>query len=151
MTGSDLITFGTRCGTRNGVEIHVFRVETQRDLAYWSRALVQGSHGAAVLIKEVTCGMVYSVTTYWRMNMLNNLRDVLFIVMCIVVASFNQYFFFVFQYYDPKQTVLEVRFYHFYLNTGDDGSIRKAWPWIIANNMFGDCHTPCILKTSFPH
>jgi len=64
MTGSDLITFGTRCGTRNGVEIHVFRVETQRDLAYWSRALVQGSHGAAVLIKEVTCGMVYSVTTY---------------------------------------------------------------------------------------
>ncbi|CAC5357468.1 Alpha-1-syntrophin,Beta-1-syntrophin,Beta-2-syntrophin [Mytilus coruscus] len=55
MTGGDLVTFGTRCGTRNGVEMHVFRVETQRDLAYWSRALVQGSHGAAVLIKEVSC------------------------------------------------------------------------------------------------
>jgi hypothetical protein len=28
-----------------------------------------------------------------KQNMLNNLRDVLFILMCIVVASFNQYFF----------------------------------------------------------
>ena len=64
LTGADLITFGTRCGTRNGVEMHVFRVETQRDLAYWSRALVQGSHGAAVLIKEVTCGMACS-TNVW--------------------------------------------------------------------------------------
>lgn len=54
-SGSDVLTFGTRTGTRNGVETHVFRVETQRDLAYWSRALVQGSHGAAILIKEVTC------------------------------------------------------------------------------------------------
>lgn len=44
--------------------MHVFRVETQRDLAYWSRALVQGSHGAAVLIKEVTCGMACS-TNVW--------------------------------------------------------------------------------------
>ncbi|WAR12636.1 SNTB1-like protein [Mya arenaria] len=30
-------------------------VETQRDLAHWSRALVQGSHGAASIVKEVTC------------------------------------------------------------------------------------------------
>ncbi|OWF36249.1 Beta-1-syntrophin [Mizuhopecten yessoensis] len=56
-TGSEIMTFGTRTGTRNGVEIHVFRVETQRDLAYWSRAFVQGSHGAAALIKEVTCAV----------------------------------------------------------------------------------------------
>ena len=54
-TGADILTFGTRSGTRNGVETHIFRVETQRDLAHWSRALVQGSHGAAMLVKEVTC------------------------------------------------------------------------------------------------
>ena len=54
-SGSDIMTFGTRCGTRNGVETHIFRVETQRDLAYWSRALVQGSHGVAAIIKEVAC------------------------------------------------------------------------------------------------
>lgn len=53
--GADVLTFGTRSGTRNGVETHIFRVETQRDLAYWSRAFVQGSHGAALLIREVTC------------------------------------------------------------------------------------------------
>ena len=54
-TGADILTFGTRSGTRNGVETHIFRVETQRDLAHWSRALVQGSHGSAMLVKEVTC------------------------------------------------------------------------------------------------
>ncbi|KAK3085323.1 hypothetical protein FSP39_001461 [Pinctada imbricata] len=58
-TGADVLTFGTRSGTRNGVETHIFRVETQRDLAYWSRALVQGSHGAAILIKEVTCAVTW--------------------------------------------------------------------------------------------
>ncbi|XP_052817415.1 beta-1-syntrophin-like [Mya arenaria] len=51
----DILTFGTRSGTRNGIETHMFRVETQRDLAHWSRALVQGSHGAASIVKEVTC------------------------------------------------------------------------------------------------
>lgn len=56
--GSEVVTFGTRTGTRNGVETHIFRVETQRDLAYWSRAFIQGSHNAALLIKEVTCGKV---------------------------------------------------------------------------------------------
>ena len=64
-TGSDTLTFGTRSGTRNGVETHIFRVETQRDLAHWSRALVQGSHGAAMLVKEVTCGkgpLIFSST-----------------------------------------------------------------------------------------
>lgn len=53
--GAEVLSFGTRSGTRNGVEMHIFRVETQRDLAHWSRALVQGSHGAAALVKEVTC------------------------------------------------------------------------------------------------
>jgi len=54
-SGTEILTFGTRSGTRNGIETHIFRVETQRDLAHWSRALVQGSHGAAALVKEVTC------------------------------------------------------------------------------------------------
>jgi len=53
--GNEVLTFGTRSGTRQGVEAHVFRVETQRDLSSWSRALVQGTHQAAVLIKEVSC------------------------------------------------------------------------------------------------
>ncbi|CAE1332071.1 Beta-2-syntrophin,Alpha-1-syntrophin,Beta-1-syntrophin,Syntrophin-1 [Acanthosepion pharaonis] len=55
VTESDVLTFGTRSGTRQGIDTHIFRVETQRDLANWSRALVQGAHGAAVLVKEVTC------------------------------------------------------------------------------------------------
>ena len=51
----DSLLFQTRSGTRQGVEMHVFRVETQRDLSSWSRTLVQGAHTAAVLVKEVTC------------------------------------------------------------------------------------------------
>ncbi|NXQ69822.1 SNTB2 protein, partial [Quiscalus mexicanus] len=39
-----------------GVEMHVFRVETHRDLSAWTRVLVQGCHAAAELIKEVTVG-----------------------------------------------------------------------------------------------
>ncbi|XP_023790211.1 beta-2-syntrophin [Cyanistes caeruleus] len=53
--GSDL-TFATRTGSRQGVEMHVFRVETHRDLSAWTRVLVQGCHAAAELIKEVTVG-----------------------------------------------------------------------------------------------
>lgn len=53
--GGEVLTFGTRSGTRQGIEAHVFRVETQRDLSSWSRSLVQGAHTAAVLVKEVSC------------------------------------------------------------------------------------------------
>ena len=53
--GNEVLTFGTRSGTRQGVEAHVFRVETQRDLAAWARALVQGAQQAAMLVKEVAC------------------------------------------------------------------------------------------------
>ena len=49
------LTFGTRTGTRNGIEAHLFRVDTRRDLAAWTRHLVQGSHNAAVLMKEIAC------------------------------------------------------------------------------------------------
>lgn len=34
----------------------MFRVETPRELANWSRNLVQGAHDAASLIKEINCG-----------------------------------------------------------------------------------------------
>lgn len=53
--GSEL-TFATRTGSRQGVEMHVFRVETHRDLSSWTRVLVQGCHAAAELVKEVTVG-----------------------------------------------------------------------------------------------
>ncbi|XP_061577257.1 beta-2-syntrophin [Cololabis saira] len=53
--GSDLV-FATRTGTGRGIESHVFRVETHWDLSSWTRALVQGAHAAAELIKEVSIG-----------------------------------------------------------------------------------------------
>uniref|UniRef100_A0A1A8M811 Beta-2-syntrophin n=3 Tax=Nothobranchius TaxID=28779 RepID=A0A1A8M811_9TELE len=52
---SDLV-FATRTGTGRGVESHIFRVETHWDLSTWTRALVQGVHAAAELIKEVSIG-----------------------------------------------------------------------------------------------
>ncbi|XP_077452617.1 beta-2-syntrophin isoform X2 [Stigmatopora argus] len=52
---SDLV-FGTRTGTGRGIESHIFRVETHWDLSSWTRALVQGAHAAAELIKEVSIG-----------------------------------------------------------------------------------------------
>ncbi|XP_071818259.1 beta-1-syntrophin-like [Apostichopus japonicus] len=51
-TSNDL-TFMTRTGTRDGVEAHVFRIETRRDLAAWMRCLVQGTHSAAEVIREI--------------------------------------------------------------------------------------------------
>lgn len=53
--GSELV-FATRTGTGRGIESHVFRVETHWDLSSWTRALVQGAHAAAELIKEVSIG-----------------------------------------------------------------------------------------------
>uniref|UniRef100_W5K1Z5 Beta-2-syntrophin n=1 Tax=Astyanax mexicanus TaxID=7994 RepID=W5K1Z5_ASTMX len=55
--GADLV-FSTRSGTSRGVESHVFRVETHWDLSSWTRALVQGAHTAAEIIKEVSIGCV---------------------------------------------------------------------------------------------
>uniref|UniRef100_A0A670YW17 Beta-2-syntrophin n=1 Tax=Pseudonaja textilis TaxID=8673 RepID=A0A670YW17_PSETE len=56
--GSDL-SFATRSGSRQGIEVHVFRVETHRDLSTWTRTLVQGCHAAAELVKEVSVGMAW--------------------------------------------------------------------------------------------
>ncbi|XP_032238788.1 beta-1-syntrophin [Nematostella vectensis] len=53
------LSFGTRTGSRKGVEAHLFRVETQRELAHWSRCIVQGAHDAALLIKEINCAVTW--------------------------------------------------------------------------------------------
>lgn len=52
---SDL-TFGLRLGTKHGVETHLFRVDTPKELSTWSHLLVEGCHTAAELIQEVTTG-----------------------------------------------------------------------------------------------
>ncbi|KAG7471972.1 hypothetical protein MATL_G00103640 [Megalops atlanticus] len=51
--GSEL-SFALRSGTRQGVETHVFRVDSAKELSAWTRMLVDGCHGAAELIQEVT-------------------------------------------------------------------------------------------------
>lgn len=50
------LTFGTRTGSRKGVEAHLFRAETPRELAHWCRSIIEGAHSAAALIKEINCG-----------------------------------------------------------------------------------------------
>lgn len=62
--GSELV-FATRTGTGRGIESHIFRVETHWDLSSWTRALVQGAHAAAELIKEVSIGECRCVCNRW--------------------------------------------------------------------------------------
>lgn len=50
------LSFGLRSGTKQGVETHVFRVDSAKELSTWTHLLVEGSHNAAELIKEVTTG-----------------------------------------------------------------------------------------------
>ena len=50
------LTFGTRTGSRKGVEAHLFRAETPRELAHWCRSIIEGAHSAAAIIKEINCG-----------------------------------------------------------------------------------------------
>ncbi|KAG8542106.1 hypothetical protein GDO81_027437 [Engystomops pustulosus] len=52
-------SFATRTGSRQGIETHLFRVETGRDLSLWTRQIVQGCHNAAELIKEITTPCTY--------------------------------------------------------------------------------------------
>lgn len=64
-SGEAVLMFCTRTGTRQGIETHVFRVDIQRDLANWSRAVVQGANDAALIVKEVTCReYTYSFTCF---------------------------------------------------------------------------------------
>lgn len=48
------LTFGLRLGTKQGVETHLFRVDTAKDLSTWTHLLVDGCHSAAELVQEVT-------------------------------------------------------------------------------------------------
>ncbi|XP_078525309.1 beta-2-syntrophin [Lissotriton helveticus] len=57
--GSEL-SFATRTGTRQGIEMHIYRVETHRDLSCWTRILVQGCHAAAELIREISLGCTFN-------------------------------------------------------------------------------------------
>ncbi|NXX62725.1 SNTA1 protein, partial [Scopus umbretta] len=50
------LSFALRSGTRLGVQTHLFSLESPRDLALWTRLLVDGTHGAAELVQEVSAG-----------------------------------------------------------------------------------------------
>lgn len=50
------LSFALRTGTKKGVETHLFSVETHRDLATWTRMLVDGCHNAAECVQEVSTG-----------------------------------------------------------------------------------------------
>lgn len=52
---SDLITFSIRCGTEEGIITHRLKVDTQRDLASWARAIIQGCHNSVANKREVNC------------------------------------------------------------------------------------------------
>ncbi|KAI4897725.1 hypothetical protein NFI96_005389 [Prochilodus magdalenae] len=57
------LTFGLRLGTKQGVETHLFRVDTAKDLSTWSHLLVEGCHNAAELVQEVTTGQIQYFAT----------------------------------------------------------------------------------------
>ncbi|KAL6108957.1 sntb1 [Pungitius sinensis] len=57
-SGTELF-FATRTGTRLGIETHLFRAETSKDLSLWTRQLVNGCHASAEMIKEVTTSCLY--------------------------------------------------------------------------------------------
>ncbi|KAL0963377.1 hypothetical protein UPYG_G00305580 [Umbra pygmaea] len=53
------LSFATRTGTRLGIEAHLFRAETSKDLAMWTRHIVTGCHSSAEMIKEVSTSCLY--------------------------------------------------------------------------------------------
>ncbi|XP_005744469.1 beta-1-syntrophin [Pundamilia nyererei] len=57
-SGTELF-FATRTGTRLGIETHLFRTETTKDLSLWTRHIVNGCHGSAEMIKEVSTSCLY--------------------------------------------------------------------------------------------
>ncbi|XP_030014575.1 beta-1-syntrophin isoform X1 [Sphaeramia orbicularis] len=57
-SGTELF-FATRTGTRLGIETHLFRAETTKDLSQWTRHIVNGCHASAEMIKEVTTSCLY--------------------------------------------------------------------------------------------
>ncbi|XP_030606442.1 beta-1-syntrophin [Archocentrus centrarchus] len=57
-SGTELF-FATRTGTRLGIETHLFRTETTKDLSMWTRHIVNGCHASAEMIKEVSTSCLY--------------------------------------------------------------------------------------------
>ncbi|KAK5862566.1 hypothetical protein PBY51_017948 [Eleginops maclovinus] len=57
-SGTELF-FATRTGTRLGIETHLFRAETTKDLSLWTRQIVNGCHASAEMIREVTTSCLY--------------------------------------------------------------------------------------------
>ncbi|XP_068275724.1 alpha-1-syntrophin [Nyctibius grandis] len=53
------LSFALRAGTRLGVQTHLFSLESPRDLALWTRLLVDGTHGAAELVQEVSAACTW--------------------------------------------------------------------------------------------
>ncbi|XP_030637103.1 beta-1-syntrophin isoform X1 [Chanos chanos] len=53
------LCFATRTGTRLGIETHLFRTESCKDLSHWTRLIINGCHTSAELIKEVTTSCMY--------------------------------------------------------------------------------------------
>ncbi|KAH0619045.1 hypothetical protein JD844_018659 [Phrynosoma platyrhinos] len=54
------LSFALRTGTKKGVETHLFSVETHRDLAAWTRMLVDGCHNAAECVQEVSTACTWN-------------------------------------------------------------------------------------------
>ncbi|OWA53582.1 Beta-1-syntrophin [Hypsibius exemplaris] len=52
--GETPITFQLRIGTRHGIEYHVFKLETCRDLSSWVKSVIQGTFRAVELTEEVS-------------------------------------------------------------------------------------------------
>ncbi|XP_076594322.1 beta-1-syntrophin [Chaetodon auriga] len=57
-SGTELF-FATRTGTRLGIETHLFRAETTKDLSLWTRHIVNGCHASTEMIKEVSTSCLY--------------------------------------------------------------------------------------------
>ncbi|NXN08292.1 SNTA1 protein, partial [Indicator maculatus] len=53
------LSFALRSGSRLGVQSHLFSLESPRDLALWTRLLVDGTHGAAELVQEVSAACTW--------------------------------------------------------------------------------------------
>uniref|UniRef100_A0A8C6ZNX7 Alpha-1-syntrophin n=1 Tax=Nothoprocta perdicaria TaxID=30464 RepID=A0A8C6ZNX7_NOTPE len=54
------LSFALRTGTRLGVQTHLFSLETHRDLAVWTRMLVDSTHSAAELVQEVSTACTWN-------------------------------------------------------------------------------------------
>uniref|UniRef100_A0A8C9N198 Syntrophin alpha 1 n=1 Tax=Serinus canaria TaxID=9135 RepID=A0A8C9N198_SERCA len=52
-------SFALRAGGRQGVQTHLFSLESPRELALWTRLLVDGTHGAAELAQEVSAACTW--------------------------------------------------------------------------------------------